>query len=244
MNIPSHIHDKLQQLKLNGIINAYPERHQEAVANQMTPVEFLSLLLEDEVQMRQVRRYQRRYRSSGLPNEKTVETFDFSFNPKINQSLVRDLMTCRFIEERVPVILIGPCGTGKSHLAQAIGHSAIQREYDVLFTTQSKLTELLQNAKATEQYEKKLNALAKIPLLIIDDLGLKPLRPPQDEYLHDLVAERYEKTSTIVTSNLAFGEWHQAFANQLLAAATLDRLRDRAYHLEWTGRSYRSKRKT
>jgi DNA replication protein DnaC len=131
-------------------------------------------------------------------------------------------------------------GIGKSHLAQALGHCAVRQGMDVVFTTCAQLTHNLNAARATGSYERKLATLARVPLLIIDDFGLKPLRAPADEDLHDLIAERYESTATIVTSNLDFDEWDHAFAaNRLLASATLDRLRHNAYCLELEGPSYR-----
>ena len=135
---------------------------------------------------------------------------------------------------------MGPCGTGKSHIAQALGHCALQKGYEVLCTTQSKLSEELQAAKAINSYRKKIIALTKIPLLIIDDFGLKPLSSPQDEDLHELIAERYEQSSTIITSNLALNEWGHIFNNQLLGVATIDRLQHNAYQLVLKGKSFRS----
>jgi len=138
------------------------------------------------------------------------------------------------------VLIVGPSGIGKSHLAQALGHCAVRQGVDVVFSTCTALTQSLNAARATGAYERKLATLARVPLLIIDDFGLKPLRAPADEDLHDLIAERYEQAATIVTSNLDFTEWDQAFAaNRLLASATLDRLRHNAYCLELDGRSYR-----
>jgi len=131
--------------------------------------------------------------------------------------------------------------TGKSHLAQALGHCAVRQGVDAIFTTCTTLTQSLNAARATGSYERKLATLARVPLLIIDDFGLKPLRSPADEDLHDLIAERYEQACTIVTSNLDFPEWDQAFpANRLLASASLDRLRHNAYCLVRDGQSYRT----
>jgi len=142
-----------------------------------------------------------------------LETFDFSFNPTVNKALILDLATCRFLEEKVAVLIAGPSGTGKSHIAQALGHQAIRKGHDVLFTSQSKLLGHLQAARATGTYDRKLAALAAVDLLIVDDFALKPLRSPQDEDFHDLVAERYERRSIVLTSNLDFPEWGDAFPN-------------------------------
>lgn len=154
-----------------------------------------------------------------------------------------DLAAGRYLSEKSPVLIVGPSGIGKSHLAQALGHCAVRQGVDVVFTTCTALTQSLNAARATGAYERRLATLARVPLLIIDDFGLKPLRAPADEDLHDLhdlIAERYEQAATIVTSNLDFTEWDQAFAtNRLLASATLDRLRHNAYCLELDGRSYR-----
>lgn len=234
---------QLKKLGLSGMLMSLNDRNKEAVANQMAYQEFLSLLVQDELLLREHRRYKKRYQQAGFRGEKTLENFDFNFNPKINQKLVRDLATCHFIRERYPVTIVGPCGTGKSHLAQALGFCAIKKGYDLMCTTQSKLSEVLQGAKACGEYTKKIRALSKIKLLIIDDFGLKPLRAPEDEALHDLISERYEVSSTIITSNLAVDEWPQAFSNQLLAAATIDRLRHNAYELILDGDSYRSSKK-
>lgn len=222
---------QLKSLKLSGMADAFNARIKEATANQMGHVDFISLLLEDERLERQRKQYQRRYKKADFKGFKTIENFDFTANPKINQSLIRDLTTCRFIKEGAPVIIEGPCGTGKSHIAQAIGHCAIQSGYDVIFTTQSKLAQQLQSAQALNNYQQTIKRIAKVPLLIIDDFGLKPLRTPEDEYLHELIAERCELRSTLLTSNLSIHEWHQAFPNKLLAAATIDRLVHNAYML-------------
>jgi len=171
-----------------------------------------------------------------------LEGFDFGKHPKLNQELIRDLSTCRFIEEKVALLIAGPCGTGKSHIAQALGHCAVRHGYDVLFTTQTKLLGNLHAARAINAYERRFQSLVKIPLIIIDDFGLKPMRSPHDEDFHNLIDERYENSATIVTSNLDFGEWGDAFPNQLLGAATLDRLRHGAYRLILDGESYRTPR--
>ena len=240
LNNPVETNQLLKKLNLPGIANALPERNQEALANQLSYLEFLQLLLNDEVLLRDQRRYERRLQKANFKGQKTIENFDFNFNPNINQTIIRDLATCHFITEQFPVLIMGPCGTGKSHLAQALGQCAIQKGYDVVFTCTQKISDELQSAKAINRYTQKLKSWAKIALLIIDDFGLKPLRHPQDEDLHALIAERCETASTIFTSNLDLHEWQQAFSNQLLGVATVDRLRHHAYHVILQGKSYRS----
>lgn len=231
-----------RKLRLSNMALRVAERSREAVEGKLTFPEFLSLVLQDEVLSRENKKFALRIKKGGFSGEKTIENFNFDFNPKINRAQILELASCRFIHEKVCVLIAGPCGTGKSHLAQALGHQAMRQGFDVVLATQSKLMQNLQAAKATNSYNKKFNFLAKIPLLIIDDFGLKPLRSPQDEDFHELIDERYEKTSTIVTSNLAFNEWGDAFPNRLLSAATLDRLRHAAYRVILEGESYRGRR--
>lgn len=230
----------LKKLGLSGMINGLESRRAQAVSNQMSHCDFLSLLTGDELLHRENRRYERRLKQANLSGYKTIETFDFSFNPKVNQTLIRDLATCLFVREKHPVLIVGPCGTGKSHLAQALGFCAIKQGLDVLSSTQNQLADLLQSARATNSYVKKLKLLSKVPLLIIDDFALKPLKPSEEEVLHDLINQRYEQTSTMITSNLAVSEWYNAFSNKLLGAAMIDRLQHNAYNLTLDGKSYRT----
>jgi DNA replication protein DnaC len=236
------INTLLKQLRLSHMAEHLAERNRQAIESKLTYPEFLALLLQDETLYRNNKKLIVRLKRAGFQSEKTIENFNFDFNPKINRAYLQDLAACRFVAEKSPVLIVGPCGTGKSHIAQAIGHCAIRQGIDVFFTSQSRLFNMLQAAKATHSFNKKMAQLIKIPLLIIDDFGIKPLRTPQDEDFHDLIAERYENASTIVTSNLEFNEWGDAFPNRLLAAATLDRLRHDAYRIVLEGNSYRSSR--
>ncbi len=242
MNPMPELTPLLKQLRLSGLLETLPTRNREAVEHKLTYPEFLALVIGDEIARREQRKFALRVRRAGFRTEKTLEGFDFAHNPSIDRAQIQELATCQFIEEKVAVLIAGPCGTGKSHIAQALGHCAVRAGYDVLFTTQSKLLAQLHGARAIGAYERRFQALVKIPLLIVDDYGLKPLRSPHDEDFHDLVAERYERAATVVTSNLDFEEWGEAFANRLLAAATLDRLRHGAYRVVLDGESYRSPR--
>lgn len=232
----------LKQLRLSGMTDSLAQRNREAIEHQLSYPEFLALLIQDEVARRDQKKYNTRLRRAGFKSNKTLESFDLNASPVLNHAQVNELATCQFIQEKVAVLIAGPCGTGKSHLAQALGHCAVQQGVDVLFFTQAKLLANLNAARATNTYEKRFQTLAKVPLLIIDDFGLKPLKSPQDEDLHDLIDERYEHQATIITSNLDFSEWGDAFPNKLLGSATLDRLRHNAYRLVLEGESYRKLR--
>ena len=233
----------LKQLRLSGILDSLEARNRQAIESKLAYTEFLAILMGDEVARREQNSFGMRLRKAQFRSTKTLEQFDFERLPQLNRALVHDLATGRYVRECSPVLIVGPSGTGKSHLAQALGHCAVRQGTDVLFTSCSALTQALHAARATNAYERKLQSLSRIPVLIIDDFGLKPLRSPADEDLHELMAERYERTATIITSNLDFSEWDQAFpSNPLLASATLDRLRHNAYCLTLDGQSYRTPR--
>jgi DNA replication protein DnaC len=232
----------LKQLRLSGILDSLDKRNREAVEGKLPYTDFLALLIHDEVARREHKKFNLRIRRAGFRSSKTIEQFDFEFNAGIDRAAITDLSTCRFVNEKVAVLIAGPCGTGKSHLAQALGHCAVRAGHDVLFTTQSQLLGTLNAARAINAFERRFQTFTRVPLLVIDDFGLKPLKPPQDEDLHDLIAERYEQGATIVTSNLDFPEWGEPFPNRLLGAATLDRLRHGAYRLTLEGESYRAPR--
>lgn len=197
------------------------------------------MLLQDEILGRDNNKFKARIRRACIRGDKTLESFDFSFNPKINCAQIQELASCRFIQEKSPVLIVGPTGTGKIHIAQALAHCAIRQNIDVLWLSQTKLFSEFQAARAAGRYDKKFTELSKVPLLIIDDFGLRPIRSPQDEDFHDLISQRYENASTLVTSNLDFSEWGDAFPNRLLAAATLDRLRHNAHRIILDGISFR-----
>ncbi len=239
MNPMSELDPMLKQLRLLGILDSLEIRTHQAIEGKLAYTDFLALLLQDETARRTNKKLQQRLRKSGVRSNKTIESFDFAFNVQIDKGQIMNLATCHFMKEMVPVLIVGPCGTGKSHIAQAIGHCAIRQGNDVLFTTQAKMLSQLHAAHATNSYERKLKSFVKTDLLIIDDFGLKPLQQPQDEYLHAVIGERYEKHSTIITSNLDFTEWDEAFPNKLLGAATIDRMRHGAYRVILEGDTFR-----
>lgn len=197
MNPMPAITPMLKQLRLSGILDSLESRNREAIEAKLAYPEFLALLIQDEIARREQKKFNLRIRRAGFRSQKTIEQFDFNFNPSINQSLIMELATARFVAEPANVLIAGPCGTGKSHLAQALGHAAVRQGHDVVFTSQTQLLGSLAAARAMGTYERRFQGLARVALLIIDDLGLKPLRTPQDEDLHDLISERHERAATL-----------------------------------------------
>jgi DNA replication protein DnaC len=240
MNPMPELNSMLKQLRLSGFLESLEGRNRQAIDTKLAYTEFLALLVGDEVARRENKKLGTRMRRAAFRAEKTLAQFDFDRLPQLNRALVYDLASGSYIREKVCVLIAGSVGTGKSHLAQALGHCAVQQGYDVLFASQTQLLASLHAARATGAYERKLQNLARVGVLVIDDFALKPLRAPHDEDFHELIAERYERRSTILTSNLDPDEWPDAFpVNRMLGAATIDRLRHGAYRLELDGPTYR-----
>lgn len=231
---------KLKSLRLSGILDTIEVRGQQAIEQKLSHLEFLALLLNDEYERRENKKLNQRLRKANFKPGRTLENFNFEV-PKldINASQVFDLATCRFIEERSNVFIVGPTGVGKSHIAEALGHKACLKGYDVQKLTFSKLLAQLRAGHGDGTYDRKLQNLARPDLLIVDDFGLKSMASPADEDFHDLVCERYEKGSIIITSNRDFEEWGGVFPNPVLAGATVDRLRHQAHRVIIEGESYR-----
>ena len=243
MNPFTELTPMLKTLRLSGMLDSLEVRNRQALSEQLAPVEFLTLLVHDEIARREQHKFARRLRRAAFHSAKTIEQFDFSCTPKLNRSLINDLLTCRFIGEAAPVHIVGPVGTGKSHLAQAIGHQAVRQGHEVHFATQSELLGALARSRLSGVHARRMRMLSKIALLVIDDFALKPIRSPHDDDLHELIAARYERLPTVITSNLAAEEWHEAFPdNKLLGAATIDRLNHGAYSVTLEGPSHRQPR--
>jgi DNA replication protein DnaC len=241
MELASQLTPKLKSLRLSGILETLEVRNKQAVDEQCSYVEFLQKLLEDEVERRGQKQLDMRLRRSRLELNKTMETFDFAFNPSLNKKQAFDLATSAFVPKAESIFLLGPAGVGKTHLAQAFGHEAIRRGYDVLFMKASQMLFQLQAARADGSYERKLAAFQGVDVLILDDFGLKPMRPPAPEDLYEVIDGRYAKHPIILTTNRAFDEWPELFDNSVLASAALDRLAHGATQIVIAGDSYRAK---
>jgi len=239
MNQAHQLMPRLKNLRLSGVLETLEVRNRQAIEEKQSYVDFLTRLLEDEVERRGQKQLSLSVRRSGLDPQKTLEAFDFGFNPTINRQKILDLSTCQFVQRAEPIIFIGQAGVGKSHLAQALGHEACRRGHDVAFVRASEMLAHLNGGRADGTYERRLTAFARPEVLIIDDFGLRPMRPPAPEGLFEIINQRYERGSIVLTTNRASEEWAELFAEPLLASAALDRLRHRAHEVVVTGRSYR-----
>jgi len=230
----------LKSLRLSGILETLDARNRQAIEGKWTYVEFLSRLLEDEVERRAQKQLQLRLRRATLNTTKTLETFDFQFNPTINRQQVLALAACDYIRQHHNVLICGPTGVGKSHLSQALAQEACRQGFNVLFINTNKMLQHLNGGRADGTWERRLNTYLRPDLLVLDDFGLKPLQPPAPEDLYDVINERYERGSMLLTSNRAPGEWPNLFRDPLLASAGLDRLLHRAEVIVIRGDSFRA----
>jgi DNA replication protein DnaC len=230
---------QLKRLKLSGVLDTLEVRNQQAVAEQWSYIEFLSRLASDEVERRAAKQLALRLRRGQVDTTKTLESFDFDFNPTLNRRLVYDLATCEYLRQHRNCLVVGQTGVGKTHLAQALSHEAARRGFDVLFTTTHRMLLHLAAAHAEGSYERRLAGYLKPDLLVLDDFGLKQLPPTGPDDLYDLIDGRYERRSILLTSNRAPEEWVAMLGDALLANAAMDRLLDRAHVVTITGRSYR-----
>jgi DNA replication protein DnaC len=230
---------KLTRLKLSGISETLSTRISQAMGEKWSFTQFLEVLLSDEVERRDFKQLSRRLNRSGLEPDKTLETFDFHFNPRIHEPTIRELSTCQFVTKHENVFLLGPSGVGKSHLGQALGHAACRRGREVLYRRTSLLLSWIQAGRGDGSHPRRLKQVAAVELLILDDFGLTPLSEEQQADLYEIISDRYERASTILTSNRDFAEWPTVFANPLMGSAAMDRLVHRAVKLVIEGKSYR-----
>jgi len=230
---------KLTRLKMSGVLETLNTRLEQAMKEKWPYSQFLDCLLSDEVERRDYKQLSRRLSRSGLDPAKTLETFDFSFNPRIHEPTVRELATCTFIQRKENPFFLGPSGVGKSHLSQALGHEATRRGHEVLFRRTCSLLAWIGAGRGDGSFERRMKVAATIDVLILDDFGLKPLNEEQQSDLYELICERYEKAPTILTSNRDFSEWLSVFSNPLMGSAAMDRLVHRGIKLVIEGKSYR-----
>lgn len=216
-------------------------RSVQAVSSSLTPMEFLALLLDDELERRQANKLKRSLAESGVDQTKNLAGFDFSAVPGLNRSLVLELANCGFVLRGENILVCGPTGTGKSHLVNALAFEALKRGHSVLFRPLHRLLADLNAARADGTFARRFAKLCAIDLLVLDDFGLRPLSIQAAEDLYEIVRERYERKSMAITSNRAFPEWSAVFGDGLIASAALDRLTHHCHTLIIRGQSYRQR---
>lgn len=232
----------LRQLRLGGIAAVLETRLQQAQAEPMAPIDLISCLVSDELTRRSERLLERRRKQAQFrDSQKTLENFDFNFNKKMNRSLVFDLATGAFIARHEDALFLGPPGSGKSHLAQAIGQAVIQQGYRVLYRETYHLLEQLAEATLEGTRKPQVELLVSVPLLIIDDLGMRKLPLTAAEELLEIIMRRYERASTVLTSNRPVEDWGKLLGDSAAVTAMLDRLLHHGHVLKCGPRSWRTK---
>jgi DNA replication protein DnaC len=240
MSVIDELIPLLKKLRLSGVLQSLELRLTQAREDNLPYEEFLFRLLSDEVERRDGKQLDQRVRRANFEHAKTLEDFDFHFNPNVPKGKVIDLATCSFVEQRQNVLLLGPTGVGKSHIAQSLGHRACRLGKSVLYVPAQDLFKQLRAARADGSHDRRMLRFTGVDLLIIDDLGLRPLRDDEPIDLYEIIRARYERQSTLITSNRTAQEMGELFGDPLLASAAMDRLLHDAHVLILDGASFRN----
>lgn len=232
----------LRQLRLGGMAAVLETRLRQAQAEPMAPIDLIACLVSDELARRSDRLLERRRKQAGFRDpDKSLDNFDFSFNPKMNRSLVFDLATAAFVSKREDALFVGPGGTGKSHLAQAIGQAVILQGYKVLYRETHVLLDELGDAVAEGRRKEYMELVSTVPFLIIDDFGMRKLPHTAAEDILEIIMRRYERCSTLLTSNRPVEDWGKLLGDAAAVGAMLDRLLHHGHVLKCGPRSWRTK---
>ena len=240
MTTPNELTPVLKKLRLSGVLQTLELRIREAVDQSLGHEEFLLRLCCDEVERREAKQLDQRLRRASFESTKRLEDFEWAFNAQLPRSKIIDLATCGFVGRKENALLIGPTGEGKSHVAQAIGERACRMGHTVCYTSAHQMLAQLRAARADQSLERKMLRFTSPDLLIIDDLGLRPLEADEPIDLYEIIRQRYERGSIVATSNRAVPEWYPLFIDELMASAAMDRLLHHAHVLVMEGHSYRN----
>jgi DNA replication protein DnaC len=235
------LHVNLEKLKLNTIATILDSYLELAAKNDHSTLEILDHLMEEERSAKDASAIACKMRFAGFPVEKSLDDFNFKFQPSIDKKVIKELTTLRFLHNTENVVFLGPPGVGKTHLAIGLGIEAVKSGHAVYFTNASALVEKLKTASRKDVLEGKLRKLSKFKLIIIDEIGYLPFDTEGAHCIFQLISKRYEKGSMIFTSNKSYGEWGQIFQDQVIAAAALDRILHHCTTVNIKGESYRLK---
>lgn len=240
MTAASELVPVLKKLRLSGILQTLDLRTREAVDQNLAHTDFLLRLCCDEAQRRDGKQLDQRLRRASFESTRRLEDFEWSFNPQLPKARIIDLATCHFVGRRENVLLVGPAGVGKSHVAQAIGERACRIGHSVCYVTAHQMLSQLRASRADQTLDRRMLRFTAPELLIVDDLGLRPLDGDEPIDLYEVIRQRYERGSIVVTSNRAVAEWYPLFLDDLMASAAMDRLLHHSHVVVMEGHSYRN----
>ncbi len=241
MESMAQIKTNLKALRLSSFYENIEQRNQEAIKSKMSYIDFLLTLTQDEMDRRKARKRENAIKKANLGKYKNILEFDFDFNVSINRKQIVDLATCEFIRINENIIFVGPAGVGKSCLAKSIGLEACNRGLRVLFVRTAKMLEYIYSGKADATFQKKIDEFIKPDLLILDDWGMTAFADNMLNILYEVISERYENSSIVITSNRPFTKWEELFNEPVISSALLDRLFHNDHNIKIQGKSYRQR---
>lgn len=232
---------KLRELKLAGIVKTLESRNRYAIENNVSYIDLIELLIEDEYVNRKANSFNKRLNKSKLNTQKTIDTYQFSYQAELDKKLIMDIASCRFLNEKKNIILMGKPGVGKTHIANAIGLEAIKQGYTVIFLHINDLIDKIYTARVDGTINQVIRELVCCDLLILDELGFKKIPNEFIDVVFELIRKRYENASIIITTNRNFEDWGNIFGDMVLASAIIDRIVHHSFIIKINGDSFRTK---